>query len=97
MDTILLDENKTFVPAFTDEKGSKSVLLPNSKTRLAADRPITKKDIDNLKGGKSVLYVFGKIIYEDVFSHKEHHTTFCQYMWPNLTTMVNCSKYNDAD
>jgi len=77
---------------------SKTVLLPNAKIRFAinTDRRITKEDIERIKSGKSFLYVYGKITYQDVFG-KEHYTTFCEVLEPDLIDMADCGQYNDAN
>jgi hypothetical protein len=52
--------------------------------------------IETIKRGDIVVYVHGKITYQDVFG-KEHHTTFCSIVDRNLTDAEDCPQYNHAD
>jgi hypothetical protein len=62
----------------------------------SADAPFSEGDVDKLRSGDYVLYLYGKIDYRDAFS-RLHHTTFCQYIMPDLKTVNHCDKGNNAD
>jgi len=59
-------------------------------------KPFSKADIDDLAGGKKILYMFGLITYEDIFN-QSHWTKFCMYLSADLSTFTGCSKYNETD
>jgi hypothetical protein len=56
----------------------------------------TQGQIDAIKSGDAVLYLYGKISYDDVFSI-QHHTTFCFVVNPDLTSAEWYTEYNEAD
>jgi hypothetical protein len=53
-------------------------------------------DLDDLKSGRFIIYIFGEITYEDVFG-RPHITKFCGFVNRNLQTVRACQTYNDAD
>ncbi len=63
---------------------------------LTTTSEITQEQIDDLRKDSHVLYVFGRITYENVFRHS-HLTTFCVWFEPDLSTPEHCHSYNDAD
>jgi hypothetical protein len=75
------------------------VLQPNMQTTLiGTPRPValTESDIAALKSGDAVIYIFGKLSYDDVFG-RTHHTTFGVYIGRDLKTVNTCQTYNEAD
>jgi len=82
-------------------KLSKTVLQPNGEAVLSPppipdESAINKADIANMNSGKFILYIAGKITYEDVFG-RSHSTLFCQFLNPSLTVFNSCEHYNEAD
>lgn len=58
----------------------------------------TAQDIENIKGHKLFIYVFGEVYYTDIFQHM-HTTHYCGLLNPDVTPPVYraCDTYNDAD
>ncbi|MBV9574477.1 MAG: hypothetical protein JOY93_10515 [Acidobacteriales bacterium] len=78
---------------------SMSVIQPNSGLdayTLPFNDAFTQAMIDDLKVGRVMLRVYGKLSYEDVF-HKRHHTTFCMFVNADLVNLAPCDTYNYAD
>ena len=57
--------------------------------------PISQAQIDWVRNGNYVLYLYGRMKYEDVF-HRSHHTTFCKEILSDILVR-DCGTYNDAD
>jgi hypothetical protein len=79
-------------------KGSIAVIHPGMRPTLSTELniPKTKEFIDGFKNGDLILYVYGGIIYEDIVG-QEHKTIYCMKMTKDLTSMLACESYNDAD
>jgi hypothetical protein len=79
-------------------RGGRGVLQPNGRGLLvqASDHQLTHVDIERLKAGEMVYWIFGRIDYEDIFK-RAHTTTFCDFVETNLTSLAPCPTYNDAD
>lgn len=93
----LLPLKDQLVPKYTHPKISVGVLQPNMSYRLITTiSPLPTSDIDSIKNGDKILYVFGKITYEDIF-RIPHWTTFCMKLIPSLDNFSACDTYNDAD
>lgn len=73
-------------------------LLPNSLMRVSAnsEEVMSSASIENVKRGKSFVYIFGKITYSDVFN-TVHTTRMCMHYDPLVNSFNNCETYNDAD
>jgi hypothetical protein len=56
----------------------------------------TGEQIEAIKTGQAILYLYGKVSYNDVFNIP-HHTTFCVIIQPDLSTGIDCEEYNYAD
>jgi len=82
----------------TDQPGGKSVIQPGMKTYLRTEPTeiVTKQALDSLRTRSGVLYVFGEILYDDIFN-EHHRTTFCYFMHQSLAGFSACDTYNDAD
>jgi hypothetical protein len=88
------------------DQPSNSVIQPGMKetiTTLPISSPLNSgagvvgtNDLAEIESGESIVYVFGRITYRDVFQ-KEHRTTFCGFLNRNLTTLRACKTYNQAD
>lgn len=46
--------------------------------------------------GTKVLYVYGRIVYLDIFGN-ERHTEFCALLDQDLEAWTSCARYNNAD
>lgn len=85
-----------------DDILSSSVLQPNAIYRNILNAggkqklSVTKLGYDRVKSGDLVLFVFGKITYEDIF-HQPHWTTFCMYFNSASDTWNAYKTYNDVD
>ena len=58
---------------------SRSVVVPSSQLSIGpsgAIVPFTSAQINDITSGRVVVYVYGKVMYEDVF-RRGHQTTFC--------------------
>ena len=62
--------------------------LPNSE--------LSQSQIDSIKAGTDIFYVYGHITYDDVFKHP-HITNFCYFLSRDLANGAICNTYNDAD
>jgi voltage-gated potassium channel Kch len=98
-----------FIPEYPVGKGRQPheggaiVVFPGMKVSLTTPpiETLTKEAIEALRTNRIVLYIFGKITYEDVFG-KSHLTTFCYFLRPEigrpqLATISACKTYNEAD
>jgi len=94
-----------FVPVYRPDvrTPSISVLQQNARhySKLHLDRPISKQEADDILTGKQILYVFGRVTYDDV-SGRHHQTTFACYLQPSRSEPPSYSwralnTYNTAD
>lgn len=60
------------------------------------DKIASKADIENIVSGNYIIYVFGKISYQDIFRN-QHTTTYCMFLDRDLTTLHDCNINNEAD
>ena len=94
--------NNIFKPVYVSDspiKKSISVLHPGGRDTLPItpfDIIITKEMINEIRSGKIVLYIYGKITYEDIFG-RGHRTTFCHFIDKDMKAIANCDTYNDAN
>jgi hypothetical protein len=56
---------------------------------------LTADQLDKVKTGKTVVFIFGRLDYVDIFKNP-HWTTFCDYLDQDLT-WEGCDEHNDAD
>ena len=56
----------------------------------------TAANIASLSSGQSVLFVYGLVQYDDIFSRR-HKTEFCYRSYMLLETMEPCERWNRAD
>jgi hypothetical protein len=89
---------EAFVPRYPGTPSNVGVIQPNQKMRMQTPNTerVTTSIINGITTGTFRLYVFGSVTYEDVFGNA-HHTTYCLYLFKDLTNFVPCSTYNDAD
>lgn len=91
--------DKTSYPVLNIEEPSTdrgSVIPPNGTVHLDLEfiKTVTKKDVDELHSHSTFIY--GKIVYEDIFS-KAHWSTFCAEYVPSEGNFMICRKYNEID
>lgn len=73
-------------------------LFPND-TYSQADiisEVFSTQQVEILKTGQYVMYIYGMIPYEDVFG-QTRWTQFCNYVTPDFSSMAVCSFYNETD
>jgi len=58
--------------------------------------PGQQAEVDLLKRGDHIVYIFAFITYKDVFG-KSHFTHSCMRLHPDLTTAESCKIYEDSD
>jgi len=78
---------------------SVTVLLPGAHVSIGTGvipAATTQNEVDDIVSGSKVLYVYGSIVYEDIF-RESHHSNFCLHLDPKLTNFAVCPTYNDAD
>jgi hypothetical protein len=92
---IILKTGK-FQPVYQHVEGvpSSGTIFPNQQLELISI-PTPLEHFDLVISGRAVFYVYGELIYDDVFK-QTHHTHFCVFYNETLKPGV-CSTYNDAD
>ena len=60
------------------------------------DEPLSVEDVEAVRAGKKVLYIFGRIDYTDVF-RMEHYSTFCVFITKDHKDGTACSEYSEAN
>lgn len=63
---------------------------------IPAEGVATKSFIENITSGRKVIYLTGKITYEDTFQ-RPHFSTFCLQLRPDLSGFTACPFYNEAN
>lgn len=68
------------------------------KTRLSKPGIKTPyaEQIEAMKSGQYVMYIYGMVPYEDVFG-QIRWTQFCNYMTPGFNSLAVYSFYNETD
>jgi hypothetical protein len=97
---IVLPAEREFAPNYNKIQ-SKSVVVIQPEMRMTmktavSPRAVTASDINIIKNGGSIVYLFGEITYEDVFKIP-HLTTFCMTLAPTLDSFIAHKTYNDAN
>ncbi len=92
--------DQVFVPKYQTlkTKPGVSVLQPGARLFLnvGSIEELTDTHIDSLKKSAQILYVFGRLTYEDIFK-QPHYTIFCMRIAPNLAYAYSCDTHNDAN
>lgn len=99
--TQYLPAEAEFAPSYKDDsvKPGVSVIQPGMRINLfslATLGVMTPQEIDGVRTGRNILYLYGLITYEDIFG-RPHSTRFCLYLQSDLSGFSACSTYNDAD
>ncbi|MGA2428584.1 MAG: hypothetical protein ABSH13_08780 [Candidatus Acidiferrum sp.] len=93
-----LRKEETFEPVYGAgiENPSRGVIQPNEIIFLQSiQTPLTQLQIDWIKNGNFILYVYGRMSYDDIFN-VTHHTTFCKEVLSE-SLVRDCGTYNMAD
>lgn len=97
----LLSARGSFTPIYRKRKDnlrpSLVVIQPGVSMALpgSIDGPLSAADVEAVRTGKKVLYIFGRIEYTDVF-RTEHHSTFCVFLTKDHESGTACSEYSEA-
>jgi hypothetical protein len=95
-----LEKNTPFKPTYPEPrppKASLTVLQPQMHMTLyTLPTDVSAKQFGDIQNGRGILYIYGRITYDDIFS-KNHLTTFCVMYWAGLTGPISCDTYNDAN
>ena len=84
---------------------SRLVLQPTVSLEQIADTGnsslvLSPNQASDVRDGTQVVYLYGRIDYEDVFG-QPHFNTFCVYysglVTKHVSSMASCENYNDAD
>ena len=88
-----------FSPVYDGTETTRNIGVVQPGMRLfLSHRPseeLNDTAISILEDGGVITYVYGEIIYYDIF-REEHRTTFCGILQTDLTTVDSCDTYNDA-
>jgi hypothetical protein len=101
IETHIYGSNEKFRPVYrsSGKTGTVGVLFPGVPMEIDTLRSTGGMDaahISLLTSGKNIYYVYGKIGYTDVFG-KHHTTKFCNYVRQDLSSLVMCNSYNEAN
>ncbi len=68
-------------------------LFPNAIffEQFITGRPVTTTEVEEVKLGHRFIYVWGDVIYSDVFSKKPHLTQFCGKYIPRANRFETCN------
>jgi hypothetical protein len=102
--TLLLNEefSADYGTEEPSSKGSRSVIGPSQTVpSLCWSSGLTPSEVDEIKAGTRLFYVYGKSQYRDT-ARRTHHSTFCLWLNPGAegdpqATPVTCATNNDAD
>jgi hypothetical protein len=99
--TQYLPAGAEFVPIYKDVsmKPSISVIQPGMRINLLSLATLgimTRQEMDGVRAGRNILYLYGLLTYEDIFG-RPHWTKFCLYLQKDLTGFSVCDIYNDAN
>jgi hypothetical protein len=87
---------KALYSRLPDEVRSNRVVQPGEQVTLnTIQYPITQDQADSVRNGSQILYVYGKMSYDDIF-HAHHRTTFCKLVLSE-SLVEDCGTYNTAD
>jgi len=94
----VLPRGAKFTPRYPEAARNLGPIWPGHAVRLVSPQTEVMGNIalQAYKSGSSVLYVFGEIVYPDVFK-KIHTTRFCVYLVPNLAGFTDCDTYNEIN
>jgi hypothetical protein len=78
---------------------SRATLVPGASVMHTYKFPGTsiQQAIHNFKIGTLKFYVYSRVTYEDIWTHRTHHTFGCFFWSTKDNKFVYSSEYNDAD
>ncbi len=81
-----------------ENAANRGPIAPNASFSLlaASDEPITESLTADILSGKTIVYVFGTISYNDIF-YRPHQTKFCSVIRPSTERMQPYHEYNYMD
>lgn len=91
-----------FIPLYGKQiDNNRSAMQPGQDITLttgidSATPKISAAMIEAIRNGQLMLYLYGRISYQDIFG-KSHNATFCVFLAKTLNGFGGCSTYNDAD
>jgi len=94
-----LSPSKKLEPHYLYEPYSNIVVIqPNARTleNAVSPTPLTEEMVDSVRTRKSLYYLYGEILYEDIWN-QPHYTHFCVFLRPDLKGFFHCNTYNDVD
>jgi hypothetical protein len=99
--TQVYKSSERFLPDFNKPTtpSTVAVLFPGAKLRVETSEShgvVAPEHVSALTSGDFVFYVYGEILYDDVFG-AHHKTTFCTFVQKSLTKLTSCSTYNHSD
>ena len=92
------EEFSPFTFGIIPPKKSGAVIQPQGRFSMPIPipNPVNANQIAVAKNREKILYLYGTIMYEDIFK-KTHLTTFCMYLAPSLDSFNICETYNNVD
>jgi hypothetical protein len=95
----MLGKDLVFSPSYPlKPPGSSVTILDPGMRACVNDLHLTYRfsqgEVDNMRNGIVVMYLFGKISYEDIF-RRPHCRTFCRYLSPDFGAANVCDTYNN--
>jgi len=99
--TQYLPAEAEFAPIYKDVsmKPGISFIQPGMRINVLSRATLgimTRQEMDGVRSGRNVLYLYGFLTYEDIFG-RLHSTKFCLYLQSDLSGFSTCHTYNDAD
>ena len=87
--------NQEFSPYYPPKEYEAPIILPpGGKVDAVEQVEMPQNEIDDIRNGRSILYFFGKVSYDDVFG-RGYCYTYCSYLDRNLINLRHCWIYND--
>ena len=93
---ISIEDQNVPAPVVRSARDSGGTLYPAGVNMIRLpDAKLTQRQIDALKSGEIVLYLFGEIGYRNIFGG-DHCTTYCYSFFSDLRRATSCSIHNEA-
>ncbi len=102
----ILNKDEAFTPTYPAHpciKSSVAVVQPQMRVGIgpcsAIPVEISALEYADVEEGRSIVYAYGKITYDDIFpgaDERPHETIFCFMYWAGLPGMMQCDVYNGA-
>jgi hypothetical protein len=90
-------EPSDLTPRSPDQPARKGTVTPGVDSAIHFWIPnLTSQDVDDVTNFRKLIYLFGKIEYDDIFG-KHHWTSFCLSHHPTTQDLDVCVNGNDSD